>query len=452
MVKWISNPLGKIAEFRNGVNFDSSSFGKGIKVINVSDFKDRMYPDYDSLGELDSNSKWHEDSFLKEGDIVFVRSNGNKNLIGRSIYIKDLPADYRVTFSAFCIRLRFLKSIELEPYFYLYVFKSPLFRALLSQFGNGANINNLNQDILKNIKIPQPDLNIQKQIASLLSNYDDLIENNNQRIQLLEEMAEEIYKEWFVCLRFPGYENIDINDLNRLKLRECLAHYIGGGWGEESPKGKNTIPAHVIRGTDFPDFNKGTLNFNVLRYHTESNLSSRICVPNDIIFEVSGGTESQSLGRTCFISESAINRFDAPIICASFCKLLRINDKIVSPFYINEVLNRMHTTGELKVFQVQSTGISNYQFEDFIEATKILIPPIEVQKKFEDIVSCMYDEVQILGAKNQVLQETRDLLLPRLISGKLSVAHLLDDEKEYNSTEVALNSAAEPETAYKTSI
>ena len=75
---------------------------------------------------------------------------------------------------------------------YLYVFKSPLFRALLSQFGNGANINNLNQDILKNIKIPIPNLTAQKKISSILAEYDDLIENNNQRIQLLDEMAEEI--------------------------------------------------------------------------------------------------------------------------------------------------------------------------------------------------------------------------------------------------------------------
>jgi len=100
MNNWKSIPLGKIAEFRNGVNFDNSSFGKGLKVINVADFKDRMYPNYSLLGELDSTAKWHDESFLKEGDIVFVRSNGNKNLIGRSIYIKNLPNQVKVTYSA----------------------------------------------------------------------------------------------------------------------------------------------------------------------------------------------------------------------------------------------------------------------------------------------------------------------------------------------------------------
>lgn len=304
------------------------------------------------------------------------------------------------------------------------------------------------------------DKSIQKKIASILSAYDDLIENNNQRISLLEEMTEEIYKEWFVRFRFPGYQNTKFFDekgnevphstkraipegWEKSKFRDCLAHYIGGGWGEDLPKGKSFIPAYVIRGTDFPEFNVGRMNFDVLRFHTESNLSSRRCEPNDIIFEVSGGTESQSLGRTCFMSKKAIERFDEPVICASFCKLLRIDKNIVSPFFIIELLKRMHKTGELKVFQVQSTGLSNYQFEDFIDFTKILIPSNDVQHQFEQLIEPMFEEIQLLGEKNQVLQETRDLLLPRLISGKLSVEHLKLKEEE-------LAMAAEPKLTYKT--
>ena len=438
---WDYIKLGSIAEFRNGVNFDNSSFGSGLKVINVADFKDRMYPDYISLGELDINSKWPKECFLKNGDIIFVRSNGNKALIGRSIYIKDLPEDINVTYSAFCIKLRFKEKIELSPLFYLYVFKSPLFRGLLSQFGNGTNISNLNQDILNNIKVPSPNLPTQKKIAHILSTYDDLIENNNQRIKLLEEMAEEIYKEWFVRLRFPGYQDAKFFDKEgkdvshgttgalpegweKLKLRDCLIHYIGGGWGEDKPKGKNNNPAYVLRGTDIPNFNKGNLNFDIKRYHSESNLSSRSCQVNDIIFEVSGGTEGQSLGRTSFVTQSVLDRFDAPLIGASFCKLLRVNSKIIEPIYIQCILQRMYKTNELKVFQVQSTGISNYQFEDFIDATRIFIPSILIQEKFRKLINPMFEEIQLLGAKNQILQETRDLLLPRLISGKLSVENL----------------------------
>ena len=147
MNKFEKIKLGEIASFRNGVNFDSSSFGKGLKVINVADFKNRMYPNYRMLGELKSTDRWSHECYLEENDIVFVRSNGNKSLIGRSLLVRNLPKDIKVTFSAFCIRLRFDKDKAIIPEFFLYLFKSPSFRMLLSQYGNGTNISNLNQNI-----------------------------------------------------------------------------------------------------------------------------------------------------------------------------------------------------------------------------------------------------------------------------------------------------------------
>ena len=193
-MNWEEIRLEEIAEFRNGVNFTNDSFGKGIKVINVADFKDKMYPDYATLGELDAEAKWSKECFLKENDIVFVRSNGNKNLIGRSIFIKNLPEDIKVTHSAFSIRLRFKNIKDICPEFYLYLFKSPIFRSILSQYGNGANISNLNQDILNNMIISRPPLQVQDKIVSILAVYDNLLENNGRRIKLLEEMSSEVYK------------------------------------------------------------------------------------------------------------------------------------------------------------------------------------------------------------------------------------------------------------------
>ncbi|HET8964298.1 MAG TPA: restriction endonuclease subunit S [Chitinophagales bacterium] len=347
-----------------------------------------------------------------------------------------------------------------DSHFLCYFLNSPLGKASISGNLVGAAQQHFNVGVAKKIKLNLPNLHTQQKIASILSAYDDLIENNNQRIKLLEEMAEEIYKEWFVRLRFPGYQDCKYFDKDGKevpqgtvgalpegweikKFRDCLSHYIGGGWGEDEPTGKFIKPAHVIRGTDLPDFKIGKLNYDVLRFHTKSNLSSRKCKPNDIIFEVSGGTESQSLGRTVFITQKALDRFKDPVIAASFCKLIRVNSKVISSYYINQTLLRMHQTGELKVFQVQSTGLSNYQFEDFIEATKVNIPPNEVQQGFEGILKPMYEEIQTLGEKNQILQETRDLLLPRLISGKLSVEDL-----EMKNESLPL--AAEPTSNYTT--
>ena len=322
----------------------------------------------------------------------------------------------------------------LDTNYLRYIVGSFGFSGYIKNIVTGVNVPHISPKQILDFKFKLPPLPIQRKIASILSAYDDLIENNKQRIKLLEEMAEEIYKEWFVRLRFPGWESIKrfgedgglSEGWKRVKLRDCLAYYIGGGWGEETPRGKTCEPAYVIRGTDIPDARVGNLNIEVLRYHSLSNLSGRKLQENDIVFEVSGGTESQSLGRTLFISKSLLNKVDRDVICASFCKLIRTKTDSALGLFVYYLLNRLYTTGEIMLYQVQSTGISNYKFEDFIENQKILLPSIQIQHDFVGITQPMYDEIQLLGAKNLLLQQTRDLLLPRLISGKLSVEHLVE--------------------------
>ena len=378
---------------------------------------------------------------LKQFDIVF----GRKGAVERHSLIGSNEAGWIQ--GSDCIRLRFLTT-DYNPIFISFFFRTEQHKQWMINLGSfGATMGSLNQEIISKIEIPDIPLSIQNSIASILSTYDDLIENNKQRIKLLEEMAEEIYKEWFVRLRFPGYEttsyfnqegkevSFDANGAipegwNKVKLRDCLAYYIGGGWGEESPCGKTCEPAYVIRGTDIPDARVGNLNIETLRYHSFSNLAGRKLQPNDIVFEVSGGTESQSLGRTLFISKSLLDRIDNNIICASFCKLIRTKTDSALGLFVYYLLNRLYITGEIMLFQVQSTGISNYKFEDFIENQKILLPSIQIQHEFVEITRPMYDEIQLLGAKNLFLQQTRDLLLPRLISGKLSVEHMEDQNPD----------------------
>lgn len=442
-MNWKTKTLGEIYDLEGG-KVQTGPFGSqlhesdykefGIPVIMPKDIiKDKL--DTSSIARISKEDANRLSKHLViTNDIIFPR----RGEINKRVLIKEENS------GAFCgtgcIRLRGTGTI-LNPLFLFYYLKQKSIVKWIENQSVGATMMNLNTSILKSIPILYPSLQTQNKITSILSAYDDLIDNNHQRIQLLEEMAEDIYKEWFVRMRFPGYQDCKYFDKEGKEVewgtdgalpegwevknfRNCLSHYIGGGWGQEVSKGRNIVPAHVLRGTDIPKFNVGQLNFDVLRFHTESNLSSRICEPNDIIFEVSGGTEEQSLGRTAFMIKSALDRFDAPVIGASFCKLLRVNSKIISPFIINGLLNRMHSTNELKVFQVQSTGISNYQFEDFIDATKIVIPKKSIQNQFEKLVAPMIDKIQLLGAKNQLLQETRDLLLPRLISGKLSVADI----------------------------
>lgn len=203
--RWPLVPLGTLAEFRNGVNFAKANFGRGIKVIGVGDFQNNVRASFDNLEQINPEGVVRKEHLLKNGDILFVRSNGNRDLIGRSMYVEGLREG--ITHSAFSIRLRFV-SEACHPRFYAYLFRSHLIRQALSLHGGGTNISNLNQDILGRLQVPLPPKPDQCKIASILSAYDDLIENNARRIEILEQTAQMIYREWFVNFRFPGHEKV----------------------------------------------------------------------------------------------------------------------------------------------------------------------------------------------------------------------------------------------------
>lgn len=208
---WKEVKLGDYAQFRNGLNFKSENYQDGYKIIGVSDFGNKMIPDYSSLSQIGLIKNLREDDFLKEGDFLFVRSNGNKNLIGRCLKIKNISE--RIVFSGFTIRCRLSYDCDnlIDRDYLGYIFLDQTFLSKIRSEAGGANIQNLNQQILSNFKINLPPLETQKKIASILSGYDDLIENNLKRIKILEEMAQQTYEEWFVRMRFPGHQSATIN-------------------------------------------------------------------------------------------------------------------------------------------------------------------------------------------------------------------------------------------------
>ena len=208
MSGWTRYKLKDISSLSNGINFDKSAYTSGVKLIGVSDFKDRVYPDYDSLQEVDPKVVRSGD-YLEKGDIVFVRSNGNKELVGRCMMINR---DISVTFSGFCIKLRLNNKNRFEPIYFNYLFRSRLFRKSMAGTAVGANIQNLSQSRLGNSEVCIPDIETQKAIASIIYRYDSLILNYQQQIKLMEEAAQRLYKEWFVDLRFPGYESTEFLD------------------------------------------------------------------------------------------------------------------------------------------------------------------------------------------------------------------------------------------------
>ena len=165
---WSTQNLKALGELKNGVNFKSVDNGFEIKCLGVSDFKDRYaIKDMSLISDISLSGKPNVNQLLQDGDVVFVRSNGNKALVGRCLAI--FPGEKKVTFSGFCIRFR-NTSEELELDYLLNCLKTNSMRKVMT--GRGANIQNLSQGLLSKVEIPLPPLELQQEFAAFASQVD----------------------------------------------------------------------------------------------------------------------------------------------------------------------------------------------------------------------------------------------------------------------------------------
>ena len=153
--------LGFIGQMKNGLNFTDTSEGHKIKFLGVGDFKDNFFVDKEEMfSTIISEENVAEDYMLHSGDIVFVRSNGSKELVGRAVMVNGI--EYPVTYSGFCIRFRNIRPDIIDSKFLLYYFRSLDFRKQLEKYSQGSNISNLNQDLLSSLQFTIPSKVYQK--------------------------------------------------------------------------------------------------------------------------------------------------------------------------------------------------------------------------------------------------------------------------------------------------
>lgn len=163
--QWPTARFGDFATFRNGLNYSASAVGDGMKLIGVSDFQDNLTIDYARLQRVRGFDHLSADELLKNDDLLFVRSNGNRALIGRVLFIRNLTE--RVGHSGFTIKARVF-SPELDPLFAALFFTSDLAKTQIFKHGSGTNISNLSQEILSDVRMPLPALAEQNVIVEIL--------------------------------------------------------------------------------------------------------------------------------------------------------------------------------------------------------------------------------------------------------------------------------------------
>lgn len=361
------------------------------------------------------NGDFPVDYILDENDVIVTMTDLSKEADTLGFSAK-VPAWYGKRFlHNQRIGLVKLKSDDFDIDYLYWLMRTFSYQRFVASGATGATVKHTSPTKICQYKFTAPeDKNIQRKIASILSAYDDLIENNLKRIKLLEEKAQLHYKE---LMRDISYSKSKREEY----IKYCLGFYIGGGWGEEDYKEGFTEPAFVIRGTDIPDCKKGEVNGVPFRYHKESNLASRSMQAGDIVFEVSGGSKGQPVGRSILITEKMLQQFAKPVICASFCKMLRPKENVTPEFFYLYLLASQEN-GIISQYEKHSaSNIVNYAFEEFIGEQKITIPKESDLEAFTQKVKPIFTLISILGEQNSKLREARDILLPRLMNGQIEV-------------------------------
>lgn len=190
---WEVKKLGEIGEFKNGLNFSKDENGHSIKFLGVSDFQNKKSITSDQLDYISLSECVQEDYLLKTGDIVFVRSNGKKELIGRSVkmYITE-----PTTYSGFCIRCR-ITDEKVDKDYIAILLKTPIIRQLMTNSGRGCNISNLNQKVLNSIPIILPPLSLQHLFAQRIEQIEREKSEVQKSIQDLETLLASRMQYWF---------------------------------------------------------------------------------------------------------------------------------------------------------------------------------------------------------------------------------------------------------------
>jgi type I restriction enzyme S subunit len=178
---WMEKKLGEVSQFKNGLNYNKSSGGQTLPVVGVADFQDNYLVPLSELQSATIDGVIADNYAIQPNDILTVRSNGSKHLVGRCMLVGDV--DEVVSYSGFIIRIRF-DAKTIFPQFLLHFMKSQVTRDFLTAGGGGANINNINQEKLSALLVPIPPYKTQVNLAAAL---DELREETERLTQIYEQ-------------------------------------------------------------------------------------------------------------------------------------------------------------------------------------------------------------------------------------------------------------------------
>ncbi|WP_287838923.1 restriction endonuclease subunit S [Prevotella sp.] len=386
-MEWIVKRSSELYVSSSGLSKASDQFGYGFPFLSYKDVFNNYYTPEKLNTLVNSTEKDRQKCSVKRGDVFLTRTSETTDELGMScVALKDYE---NATFNGFTKRLRPLTE-EIVPEYAAYFFRSSYFRAQCQSLASLITRASLNDGMIRRFKIRFPkEKKCQEKIGKILLTYDSLIENNTKRIRILEKMAENLYKEWFVRFRFPGHENVKmVNGLPNGWKKGALSDVC------EFKRGKNITSSEMKDGT-IPVISAGITPSG---FHSHAN-----------VYGISV-TMSSSGANAGYI---AVHYSD---IWAADCSYI---EEASTPYiyYVYELLNNIRSI----INNFQRGAAQPHVYPRDINRIKMIIPSEDIRKKANEKIGVIHCQINNLQRQNSLLARQRDLLLPRLMSGKLEV-------------------------------
>ncbi|MFO0122706.1 MAG: restriction endonuclease subunit S, partial [Inhella sp.] len=334
-------------------------------------------------------------SQLRPGDILFVRVGANR---GDCCVVPEGVGELN------CANIVFARPKE-PTGFHAFFFQSALGRSFLLSASVGAAQGVINTGSVAAMPVPLPPLPIQRRIASILSAYDELIENSQRRIKILESMARALYREWFVQFRFPGHQSVplvpsplgEIPEGWEVRPFSGLASYVNGyafkpdDWGDE---GKPIIKIKELKAGVTADTPRNSGDGIPDKYNIRDG---------DVLFSWSDDLDAYLwMGGEGLLNQHLFNVLPFDGVSRAYC------------FHsLKEAMPR---------FRALSLGATMHHIKrSALDQVATVVPPAALRKRFEGFVEPIHEQLIALTNEVQTLRRTRDLLLPRMLSGQIDV-------------------------------
>lgn len=393
---WQERKFGDVAEFRNGLNFTTLDSGEEVKIVGVGDFKDfDILRNTKNLSSIRIKSKLRTSDIIKSGDILFVRSNGNKALIGRCLFFPLV--EEKLSFSGFTIRGR-VDSDVIRPAYAAHLSRSEFVKKQISRSGGGTNISNLSQKILNDLEIIFPGFEEQDKIVTILSTWDRAIEAVEAMIANTRAQKHSLMQTLLTGKkRLPGFSG---------KWRKVS---IGEVSREVSERGLNHADFPVLSCSKY-DGMVQSLTYFKKKVYSDDTSNYKIMRRGTFGFP-SNHVEEGSIGYQDICDVGIVS----PIYC-----VFRATDAIEDGF-----LYKLLKTDRYRQVFAAATNASvdrrgSLRWREFAKI-KVSLPPLDEQNAINDLI----DEAEFCerGLSDQLtaLRLEKSALMQQLLTGKRRV-------------------------------